>query len=113
MIYEKMKAATEAVGVYSPNAVNLGHELRVYAEELDLLYEDLDEMFREGIESVSVSLEVLSQEPAVHLRDFKHVDLCRYVVRDRRQSFGNGRKIYHVGRGVRLDLLARFNAKRL
>ena len=46
MTYEKMKAATEAVGVYSPDAVNFGHELRVYAEELDLLYEDLDEMFR-------------------------------------------------------------------
>ncbi len=62
MIYEKMKAATEAVGVYSPDAVNLGHELRVYAEELDLLYEDLDDMFRERFISTAGELGLSAYE---------------------------------------------------
>ena len=56
MTYEKMKAATASVGVYDPDAVNLSNELRVYAEEFDLLYDELDDMFRERFISTAGEL---------------------------------------------------------
>ena len=47
MTYEKMRAAFLPVSIYDSNAENLGNELVTYGEEIDLLYDDLDEMFRE------------------------------------------------------------------
>lgn len=47
MTYEKMRAAFLPVTVYDSDAENLGSELETYACEIDLLYAELDEMFRE------------------------------------------------------------------
>ena len=47
MVYESMKASVAPLKIYGEQALNLDLELRVYAEEIELLYSQLDSMFRE------------------------------------------------------------------
>lgn len=46
-VFDKMKERLSAVGIYGDDAVALSWELRAYAAEIELLYADLGEMFRE------------------------------------------------------------------
>ena len=47
MVYETMKQHMAPLKIYDEDALALGFELRTYAQELERLYTELDEMFRE------------------------------------------------------------------
>lgn len=47
MVYESMKASMAPLKIYGEQAPNLNLELMVYAAEIELLYSQLDSMFRE------------------------------------------------------------------
>lgn len=46
-VFDKMKERLSAVGIYGDDAAALGWELKAYADEVELLYTQLGEMFRE------------------------------------------------------------------
>ena len=48
MVFESMKRALAPLEIYRSNAVQLRHELRVYADEIERLYDYLDAMLPEG-----------------------------------------------------------------